>query len=168
MKFRVKKGIHKEGTNVFKEGEVFESNTDHVKVNGHEKFEQVSSTAKLSPKGDAETKMSAFIPVQTAVENGDSEEAKATAAAKAAAEANEMEESDEEIEEGDGEEKEEGELGVNVTSQFPIAEEADLLVFKKGKEFFVTESDEPNKSINEAHLKSKPQVEKFLKSQVKK
>ncbi len=52
-------------------------------------------------------------------------------------------------------------LGRDVTKRFPKAAEEDFKVFADGGAFFVCESDDPTKALNDKPLK-KAQVEKFV------
>lgn len=54
-------------------------------------------------------------------------------------------------------------LGEDVTEDFPTAAAADMRVFKKGTEYFVTESDEPDVAKNPEPLKRQG-VAKFIAS----
>lgn len=55
----------------------------------------------------------------------------------------------------------------DVTEDFEHAEKNDLLVFKKGRDFFVAENDDPDTAINEEPLKHAG-VNKFIKEYLKK
>lgn len=61
---------------------------------------------------------------------------------------------------------EESALGEDVTSDFPSAEEAKLLVFKTGKQYSVARSKKPTVALNESPLKLK-EVEPFIASLAK-
>lgn len=170
MKFRVKRGVHSENGELFRSGvnDVFQSETDWVKLGGAEKFERLPSTAEISEgtSVDNERKVNPALQEEgTATEDKGSEELKVTAEAKAAGK--KIDEDADPDEEDEEEEVEEGSLGADVSDQFESAKEADLMVFKKGKEYFVTESDSTDKAINDKHLKNKKDVEKFIASQKK-
>lgn len=172
MLFRIKRGVHNEGGVTYRAGanDILESETDLVKVFGPEKFERARTGAKPSNPDLPELKESMAETKATAVEGTDTEEGKATSKAvqKAQETADEDKENESEEEGDDTENGEEGELGKDVTEKFSSAKDAELSVFKKGKEYFVTESDEPGEALNSAHLKSQKDVEKFIKSQTKK
>jgi hypothetical protein len=51
----------------------------------------------------------------------------------------------------------------NVTSQFPQAEDTELLVWKKGLRYFVTDAESPTAPLNEKPLK-RSEVSQFLSS----
>lgn len=69
--------------------------------------------------------------------------------------------------EGDDEDERElvdSKLGEDVTDDFPNALKKNLLVFKKGREYFVAAADDPNDQLNPNPLK-KDKVEAFVKKQ---
>jgi len=125
---------------VYKPGDVIESDTDLAK-NWPDKFDRV----KVGPSEDTPDEDEADI--QAAAEEG----------AKDVTPPDEDEDED-----FDDEEEEKVPLGKDVTEKFPRAEEEELKVFyKKGKGFFVTETEDPFTALNEKKLK-KAQVEDFI------
>jgi hypothetical protein len=116
------------------------------------------STAKARPTADDEAE-ALEADEETRSESEESEGA-------------EEEVSDEETEtsEGEGEEEPEetspSDLGVDVSSQFPDAKKADLVVLKKGSKFQVADKDDPSKPVSKKPM-TKDETNKFLKKQVK-
>lgn len=53
-------------------------------------------------------------------------------------------------------------LGDDVTAEFKKAGQADLKVFKKGKEFFLTDADATDTPLNEQGFTTKKQVDNFI------
>lgn len=54
-------------------------------------------------------------------------------------------------------------LGDDVTEDFDGAEEADLKVFKKGRQYHVAGADRPGEALNDEEFTTKGQVKDFLK-----
>lgn len=58
-------------------------------------------------------------------------------------------------------------LGEDVTSEFKAAIDAGMLVFKHEDMYFVTETDDPNKALNEKPLEDAKHVNKFIHKALK-
>jgi hypothetical protein len=98
--------------------------------------------------------------------------ARAASAKKAASEAEEEASAEAEAPEGDSNQESPApvtsSLGdEDVTDDFPEARKNGLLVFKKGRDHFVTETEDPNKAINEEGPLKHGAVRTFIKNYLK-
>lgn len=70
-------------------------------------------------------------------------------------------------EEEEEEEEDTQDLGVDVTDQFPKAQEADLLVFKRDKKFYVADADDPDECLSSDRGMNKKETNEFIKGFIK-
>ena len=165
MYFKMKDGVgsHSEKDSktglpvVYKSGDIVKSDSD-LAIRFPDKFERVNmgglKETKSATVQDIETPEEEKSEVQQAAEEGvkDIQPPK-------------KDEEEEQPPKKDEEEKKvklRKKLGKDATAKFPRAEEEDFKVFyKKGKGYFVTESDEPFTALNKKPLK-KAQVENFV------
>lgn len=148
-KFRLLEGLYQDlaGKN-YKKGDIVPHHANLVEL-FQNKFEEVSSDAKAATP---------TTPVELPKAKDD-DPAKVDGAQKP-----EDKKSDEEekapLSHPDGAGR--GELGTDVTENFPEAKDADLKVFTKGGWHYVTEPDKTDKALNEKALK-KDGVADFIK-----
>ncbi len=186
MKFKLIAGKHvDENGKVYRVGSVVESDED-LTVKWANKFERVhaaeagvkskrrknANTDEMVPEGEQDDNM--LQETENADEDTtDKSFVGATDKRKAAKEnakmsgANfgEAEDEGEEDEESD-EEESKSELGEDVSEDYPEAGENDLLVLKKGRNFYIAEKDNPNEAVHKKALKStdvKSAIKKYVK-----
>lgn len=142
-----------------------------------EKFQETENSDKdttdRSFVGPKDKLKKAEDDLKAAEERVEAMRKEAAALKKAQKEADEEDDDEEDTdEESDGESDEEAKspkskLGDDdVTEDFEDAGKNDLLVFKKGREFFVAEKEDPNKALNKKplqHGKVKGFIAKYLK-----
>lgn len=132
-RYKLKAGRHvsqgAEGR-VYNPGDVVEAKEDLVAIHGSNKFEQIHTQDPI-PRSDPQA-------VQAAVDS-------ATAGLH--------------VPEGDPAPKAPPvAIGTDITGDFPTAEEADLLVFKRGRSYFVCRPANPAEALNEEPLTNKEAV----------
>lgn len=152
-KFRLLEGIHQDaaGKN-YKKGDIVPSTSNLVELFQH-KFAEVEPDTKASqPTAPKE------LPAAP-----DQDKAKVEGAQPEAKKDDDKPAEDAPLSHPDG--KGRGELGEDVTENFPEAKDADLKVFTKGGWHYVTEPDKTDKALNEKALKKDgvaPFIKKFL------
>lgn len=151
--WRVLVGIHKnnDGTYVKAGDPPFESDIDLSQFTN--KFERCFAEEKLAEAEAllADAKKKAGKPELSIAKTDDAEE--------------EEEESEDDAEESAEEEAAElvtSKLGDDVTEEFSAAEEADVLVFKKGKNYFVADPATPDVAISPKKGLAKGKVQEFI------
>jgi len=158
--FKLLIGCHAEKKETYHAGAVIATASDLVTMFGVDKFKEVSEryAKKVSPpppppppKADeidpVEENEEELIDEDDLEDNGDEEEEEEKKAPAVVAKASK--------------------LGKDVSAEYKLATDNDLLVLQKGLQFFVAEADSPDVKKNASKLTSKKAVEKFITDLVK-
>lgn len=153
LRFELIAGQHSNAHGNYVKGDIVESHSDLEakfvnKFRRRKDLEVAAPTPVVAPKVDKKSAAPAPSPAAVADDDAGDEDDKTEADSDDAPPA-----------------KATSKLGENVTAEYPAAREAELLVLKSGKDYFVADTDQPDKALNKKAVK-KDGVDAFIKQYI--
>lgn len=157
MKFVLLASSHNQDGKTYKKGDRIESDVDLVALFGKDKFRRAGvKYVEIEDEEEEELGEEEAKPVKKPA-------AKAADETKKSSKKSAKKVKEEDTEEEDAEaEKVESKLGDDVTSKYPRASSADLLILKKGKKLFIADKDDPDTALNEDPIHTDEELNEAL------